>query len=165
MQQVADVRCTDEPAEGYRPCAGALVINDAGLIFTGRRIDSRTAAWQMPQGGIDHGEQPFDAAKRELLEETGIERVEPLAETRGWLAYDLPPDVAARKWRGRYRGQTQKWFAMRFTGDDSEIDINVKHAEFDEWRWLEAAEMIRLIVPFKQGVYRRVVEEFRHLLA
>lgn len=162
---MADVRRTDVPAKGYRPCAGIVLLNDAGLIFAGRRIDSLSSAWQMPQGGIDPGELPRDAARRELLEETGVESVDLLLESRDWLAYDLPSEIAARKWKGRYRGQTQRWFAMRFTGNEADIDIDAEHPEFAEWRWIEASEMVRLIVPFKQAVYRCVVEEFRHLLA
>jgi putative (di)nucleoside polyphosphate hydrolase len=157
-----------EPADlPYRPCVGVTLINRDGLIFAGRRIDSAAPAWQMPQGGIDAGERPRDAALRELREETGVrpERVEVLGKTPGWLTYDLPPELLGRVWGGRYRGQKQKWFLMRFLGEDSEIDIAREHPEFSEWRWIGADEMVAAIVPFKRAIYAQVVAHFRPWLS
>lgn len=155
---------TDLP---YRPCVGVMLINPAGLIFAGRRIDSDAPAWQMPQGGIDAGEKPRLAALRELTEETGVapDRVELLAKTPDWLTYDLPPELLGRVWGGKYRGQRQKWFLMRFLGSDDEIDIAREHPEFSAWRWIGADEMIAAIVPFKRDIYREVVRQFRPWLA
>ena len=151
----------------YRPCVGVMLINPAGLIFAGRRVDSDAPAWQMPQGGIDKGEKPRDAALRELGEETGIrpERVELLGKTPDWLTYDLPPELLGKVWGGKFRGQRQKWFLMRFLGDDGEIDISRDPPEFSAWRWIGAEEMIAAIVPFKRDIYRQVVGQFRPWLA
>jgi len=149
----------------YRPCAGVVLLNDAGLVFAGQRIDM-PGAWQMPQGGIDESEEPHEAALRELAEETGTDKAEILAETRDWLVYDLPPELVGKALEGRYRGQKQKWFAMRFTGRDEDIDIRgVRHPEFDAWRWMATAELLDVIVAFKRGIYRSVFEEFSDLLA
>jgi putative (di)nucleoside polyphosphate hydrolase len=153
----------------YRPCVGMMVLNAAGLVFIGRRSSGPehvdlTHEWQMPQGGVDAGEDPWPAALRELREETNITSVEKLAESREWLAYDLPPDVAGRAWGGRYRGQTQKWYALRFLGSDSEINIlhptGGHKPEFFEWRWEPARNLPDLIIPFKRKVYERVLAEF-----
>jgi len=154
---------TDLP---YRPCVGVTLINPAGLIFAGRRIDTTAPAWQMPQGGIDAGEDPQAAALRELSEETGVrpDRVSILDSTPGWLTYDLPPELLGKTWGGRYRGQKQKWYLMRFLGEDSEIDIARDHPEFSEWRWIGPDEMIAAIVPFKRAIYRQVVDRFRPFL-
>lgn len=157
-----------DPADlPYRPCVGVTLINPAGLVFAGRRLDTAAPAWQMPQGGIDAGEKPKQAALRELVEETGVrpERVEVLGKTKGWLTYDLPPELLGKTWGGKYRGQKQKWFLMRFLGDDAEIDIAREHPEFAEWRWIGADEMIAAIVPFKRDIYREVVRQFRPWLA
>lgn len=157
------------PTPGYRACVGITVINPSGLVWVGRRADcaseeeGRGAWWQMPQGGIDAGEGPADAAVRELIEETGMRTVRILAETSGWLRYDLPATLAGKAWGGRYKGQEQKWFAVRFLGDESEIDITAAtghKAEFTEWRWVPLAEVTELIVPFKRDVYVQVVEQF-----
>lgn len=151
----------------YRPCVGVTLINPQGLIWAGRRLDSTAAAWQMPQGGIDAGEKPRQAALRELREETGItaDRVKLLAKTHHWLTYDLPADLLGKVWGGQYRGQRQKWFLFRFEGDDSEVDIAREHPEFAEWRWIPAAEMLAAIVPFKRAVYDQVIASFRTHLA
>jgi putative (di)nucleoside polyphosphate hydrolase len=150
----------------YRANAGVVLINNAGLVFAGRRID-RPDAWQMPQGGIDKGESPRQAAMRELAEEIGTNKGDVLAETSEWLAYDLPDNLLGKALKGRYRGQKQKWFAVRFTGADSDIDIRgVKHPEFDAWTWMRAGDLLERIVEFKRDIYRRVFEEFRlHLAA
>jgi putative (di)nucleoside polyphosphate hydrolase len=121
-------------------------------------------AWQMPQGGIDPGETPAQAAFRELHEETGTDKAEIVAESRQWLHYDLPPSIAASAWRGRYRGQQQKWFLMRFLGDEADININIHDAEFDAWKWVMPAELPGLIVDFKRAVYVALLEEFREHL-
>ena len=156
----------------YRPCVGIALFNREGLVFVGRRkveagpehVDDGHA-WQMPQGGIDPGEDPYRAALRELHEETNVRSVERLGEAPDWYSYDLPGPVAGRAWRGRYRGQTQRWFAFRFTGPESEIDIlrpaDGRHKpEFDAWRWERLERLPELIIPFKRGVYENVVAAF-----
>jgi putative (di)nucleoside polyphosphate hydrolase len=147
----------------YRPAVGIMLLNPAGLAFVGRRIDmpARLAAWQMPQGGIDPGETPSQAAFRELEEEVGTDKAEILAETPGWLHYDLPSDIASRMWSGRWRGQRQKWFLMRFTGSDADINPATEHPEFDAWEWVEPRRLPELIVPFKRQLYRDLLAEFR----
>ena len=159
----------------YRPCVGVMLIGRDGRVFVGRRKSeagpehvANGYAWQMPQGGIDPGEDPYAAALRELYEETNVRTVRLLAEAPDWYAYDLPALVAGRAWKGRYRGQTQKWFAFRFEGEDAEIDIarpaGGRHRpEFDEWRWERMERLPELIIPFKRAVYENVVGAFRHL--
>ncbi len=156
----------------FRPCVGVMVLNRDGLAFIGRRIDGPehidlSHAWQMPQGGIDPGEEPWPAALRELREETNIRSVERIAEIAEWLRYDIPRAIVGQAWKGKYRGQTQKWFAVRFTGADSEIDVQhpggAHQAEFSAWRWEPMQNIPALVVPFKRAVYDRVVHEFRHL--
>jgi putative (di)nucleoside polyphosphate hydrolase len=151
----------------YRPCVGVMLINDQGLIFAGQRTDSTLPAWQMPQGGIDDGEKPREAALRELVEETGVtaDLVQFVAKTDDWLTYDLPPDLLGKVWGGKYRGQRQKWFLYRYLGRDDQIAIATDHPEFSTWRWIGADEMIASIVPFKRDVYQRVVNAFREQLA
>jgi putative (di)nucleoside polyphosphate hydrolase len=151
----------------YRPNVGIMLIDGRGHVFAAQRLDSDIPAWQMPQGGIDEDEDPRRAALRELEEEIGVPPalVQVLAETPDWLTYDLPEALVGRIWKGRYRGQKQKWFLMRFMGRDEQIDLEQEHPEFSEWRWIDAAEMIDAIVPFKRDIYRRVVETFRDYLA
>jgi putative (di)nucleoside polyphosphate hydrolase len=162
--------------KNYRPCVGVALINQQGLVFIGRRRNKRLREhvapgheWQMPQGGIDDGEEPFQAALRELAEETNVTSVELLAEASDWFTYDLPDDIAKEAWKGRWCGQTQKWFALRFTGDEREIDIEHPAGghkpEFDAWRWAPMADLPGLIIPFKRPVYERVVAEFSRLAA
>ena len=151
----------DPSALPYRPCVGIMLANDDGRVFVGQRIDNPGPAWQMPQGGIDPGEDPREAALRELWEETGVvaELVEIEAETAGWIPYDLPPDLAGKLWKGRYRGQEQKWFLMRFRGTDADVNIATAHPEFSRWQWMAAADLVDNIVPFKRDVYRAVLAE------
>ncbi len=150
----------------YRPCVGVMLINRDGLVFVGQRNDRFEDAWQMPQGGVDPGEDAREAALRELREETGVsaDLVEILAETSGWLPYDLPHDIVPVIWKGRFRGQEQKWFLMRFTGTDAQVDIATDHPEFTTWKWLEADRLVEHIVPFKRDVYERVLAEFEGML-
>jgi len=147
----------------YRPCVGVMLLNRDGLIFVGKRIDQTIEGWQMPQGGIDEGETPEQAALRELEEETGTCNAKILGEMDEWLCYDLPPHLLGVALRGRYRGQRQKWLAMRFLGEDSEINIKTAEPEFQEWKWLAIEALPRLIVPFKRDTYMRVISEFRDL--
>ena len=146
----------------YRSCVGVMLINREGKVFVGQRIDTEAAAWQMPQGGIDEGEKSRDAALRELWEETGVtaDLVTVEAKAGDWIAYDLPHDLVPTIWNGRYRGQRQRWFLMRFLGTDDQIRIDTKHPEFSEWRWLAPEDLEANIVPFKQLVYQTVVKEF-----
>ena len=148
----------------YRPCVGIMLINTHGLIFVARRHDTVEDAWQMPQGGIDAGETPATAAVRELQEETAVKSAEIIAQSDQWRDYDLPDDLIGKVWGGKYRGQTQKWFAFRFLGNDGEIDISGgEHPEFSAWKWAPVDALVDLIVPFKRQLYMEVVAEFRHL--
>ena len=147
----------------YRRGVGVMLLNRDGEVFVGQRIGTTQAAWQMPQGGIDKGESPREAALRELHEEVGTAQVEVLAESRTWLRYDLPAEIVPRVWRARYRGQEQKWFAMRFLGRDADINIDTDDPEFSAWRWIAMDDLPALIVPFKRQIYVALVEEFRDL--
>ncbi|MGD0865398.1 MAG: RNA pyrophosphohydrolase [Rhizomicrobium sp.] len=147
----------------YRPCVGVMLINREGLVFVGKRIDQTVEGWQMPQGGIDDGESPLEAAFREMKEEIGTNNAEFLRELDEWLEYDLPAHLLGIGLHGRYRGQRQKWIAMRFRGDDSEIDIATPQPEFESWKWLAIEALPRLIVPFKRDTYAKVIAAFRDL--
>jgi putative (di)nucleoside polyphosphate hydrolase len=148
----------------YRPCVGLMLFDAKGRIFVARRIDMPSEAWQMPQGGIDRREEPREAALRELREEIGTDRAEIVAESGLWRPYDLPAELRGALWGGRFRGQTQKWFLLRFTGRDCDIDIATEHPEFLEWKWVEIAEVPHLIVPFKRRIYEDVVAEFAPII-
>ncbi len=150
----------------YRRNVGVMLANPAGEVFVGQRLDYTGEAWQMPQGGIDPGEDARTAVLRELEEETGVTRdlVEIEAESDGWHRYDLPADLVPKLWKGRYRGQEQKWFVMRFHGSDDQVNINTAHPEFSAWKWLHKDQLIASIVPFKRAVYQSVLAELgRHL--
>ena len=149
----------------YRRGVGVMVLNRDGLVLVARRIDMPSEAWQMPQGGIDGRESPIEAARRELCEEIGTCNGEFLGESRDWYSYDLPAELAGKLWRGRFRGQTQKWFAFRFAGDDSEINLETETPEFLAWKWVEPDEVPRLIVPFKRDIYAAILTEFAPFLA
>lgn len=147
----------------YRPCVGVMLVNTDGQVFVGQRKDWKDPAWQMPQGGIDDGETPLQAALRELWEETGVttDLVSVEAETLDWVTYELPHEIVPKMWGGKYRGQKQKWVLMRFNGTDDQVDIATEHPEFSEWRWLPADELLDTIVPFKRAVYESVLSEFK----
>ncbi len=147
----------------YRPGVGLMLLSRENRVFVAQRIDTAMEAWQMPQGGIDEGEAPRDAALRELEEEVGTDKAEILAESRRWFEYDLPQDLVPKVWGGRYRGQRQKWFALRFLGEDGDIDIETNEPEFSAWKWAAHEELLELIVPFKLQLYRSVLEEFADL--
>lgn len=153
------------PGKGYRPCVGIALFNQAGAVFLGKRATRGVVpkySWQMPQGGVDAGEAPLEAARRELYEETSVSTVSFLGEVDGWLHYDLPQDLAV--WRGRFRGQAQRWFAFRFEGEDGEINVTEPpdghQVEFSRWRWADLEEAPRVVVPFKRAVYEHVVTAF-----
>ena len=148
----------------YRPCVGIMLFNNEGEVFVGKRIDNVTEAWQMPQGGIDKGEDVITACMRELGEETGTQKAELVAEHPDWLNYDIPPPLSDRLWQGTYRGQKQKWMLLRFTGTDADINIETEEPEFIEWRWASPDQLIALAVPFKRDVYERVLSVFSPLI-
>jgi putative (di)nucleoside polyphosphate hydrolase len=145
----------------YRPCVGIMLLNREGLVFVGRRIDQTVEGWQMPQGGIDDGETPEQAALRELKEEAGTDKATIIAQMDEWLCYDLPAHLLGVALHGRYRGQRQKWIAMRFEGEDGDIDIKTHEPEFAAWKWLAPESMLRMIVPFKRDTYAKVIAAFR----
>lgn len=155
----------------YRPCVGILLLNSANKVWVGKRIpkwekDHSAHLWQMPQGGIDEGEEPIDAAFRELREETGVSNVELIDSIPEWLTYDLPPEAVGVALKGLFRGQQQKWFAMRYLGDDADINIDPQlgeKAEFSEWKWVDMRSLPNMVIPFKREIYLTVVEKFQHL--
>lgn len=151
----------------YRSGVGMMIINRQDRVFIGQRLDSSLEAWQMPQGGIDPGEDAWTAALREMREETGIapELVQQIGETPNWITYDLPPEWQGRLWGGRYKGQRQKWYALRFLGDDRDVNIATEEPEFRAWKWTEMATLPDLIIPFKRQIYTDLVRLFRPLIS
>lgn len=149
----------------YRPGVGLVLLNSQGLAFVAQRVSPPgNDAWQFPQGGIDEGEDPKTAVLREMEEEIGTGKAEIIAESRDWIAYDLPAEIADKSWKGRFRGQKQKWFCARFTGTDSDINLETEHPEFRTWRWMELAQVPALIIPFKRALYDQVAAEFLPLV-
>lgn len=144
----------------YRPCVGICLVNDEGLIFAGKRIDNRAEAWQMPQGGIDEGEDAITACFREMAEEIGTNKAELLAEYPDWLNYDIPEQLANKLWEGTYRGQSQKWMLLRYKGMDADINISTEIPEFEQWQWMSPDKLVELAVPFKKDVYRTLMTHF-----
>lgn len=147
----------------YRDCVGMMILNRQGLIFVGRRLDAAMKAWQMPQGGINEGEEPEAAALRELEEEIGTANVRILAQTDDWLSYDLPGDLVGKVWNGKYRGQRQRWFVMRFLGQDSEFLLETEHPEFCDWKWIPIEQLDRDVIPFKRQLYNELKNRFQNL--
>jgi putative (di)nucleoside polyphosphate hydrolase len=162
-QREAQLTVSSGREGGYRAGVGILLFNARGEVFVGQRNDIAEAAWQAPQGGVDDGETPLQAALRELSEEIGTDRVEVIAETDRWLRYDFPDEAAAARWNGQWRGQQQKWFAMRFLGTDDDIDLETEHPEFSAWRWVALADLPALAAPFKRDVYQALSTHFGSL--
>ena len=149
----------------YRSNVGIMMVNEKGYVFVGQRLDNNQNAWQMPQGGIDAGEDPETAAYRELLEETGVKKqnVRFVASSSQWLSYDLPEDLIPILWNGKFRGQKQKWFLFKFLGEDVDINIATEHPEFSKWKWISKENLLKEIVPFKKSVYENVLKEFKNI--
>ncbi len=147
--------------KNYRPCVGIVLINN-GSIFAGQRLDYKSDAWQMPQGGIEENESPIKAAIRELKEETGIKKkhIKIILESKNWINYDLPKELIPKLWNGKFVGQSQKWFAMEFLGSDSDVNINTKNPEFSKWQWMTKNKLLESIVPFKKRVYENILSQF-----
>lgn len=158
MSQPIDYHCRP-----FRPCVGIMLINSVNQIFVGQRLDNHGDSWQMPQGGIDHGETPLEAGLREMHEEIGTNKAQLLREHPEWLSYSIPEGLANQLWGGKYRGQTQKWLAFRFTGDNADINIDTQHPEFRQWRWSSVTSLHQLAVPFKRQVYGKIIEDFRDI--
>lgn len=148
----------------YRPCAGMMLLNSEGQVFVGKRIDMKSDFWQMPQGGIEDGEDALVAAKRELLEEVGTDNVALIHGLDEWLTYDLPDHLVGKVWKGKYRGQKQKWFLFRFKGSDADINIQTAHPEFSDWKWSPMKNLVAEIVPFKTKLYETIVQRFQYYL-
>jgi len=157
---------TDPDSLPYRPCAGVMLLNREGKVFVGQRIDTTVEAWQMPQGGIDDGEDAETAAIRELGEEIGVtpDKVALIAVAPGEFYYDLPPELVGQVWKGKWRGQRQRWFLFRFLGEDTDVNIATPHPEFMTWRWIDPADLPRVIVPFKKTLYEQVLAAFAEQL-
>lgn len=157
---------TDFSSLPYRPCVGVMLLDADGRVFVGERKDTN-GAWQMPQGGIDPGEDAQEAALRELWEETGVteDKVTVIAQTSDWLTYDLPDHLLGKIWNGKYRGQKQLWIVLRFSGEDSDVNLDTEHPEFGRWKWSNARDLVEEIVPFKRDIYEQLVSEFSDLLA
>lgn len=147
----------------YRPCAGIMLLNSDNKVFVAKRIDTLVEAWQMPQGGIDEGEDPKKAAIRELEEETGVKNATIIAEYEEWLSYDLPEELYGKVWKGKYGGQTMKWFVMRYSGKDNDINIETENPEFSEWKWTDIINLPNMIVPFKKDLYQKLADKFSYL--
>ena len=149
----------------YRSNVGIMMVNEKGYVFVGQRLDNNQNAWQMPQGGIDAGEDPETAAYRELLEETGVKKqdIRFVASSSQWLSYDLPEDLIPILWNGKFRGQKQKWFLFKFLGEDGDINIETEHPEFSKWKWISKENLLKEIVPFKKSVYENVLKEFKNI--
>lgn len=149
----------------YRRGVGMMIVNEEGKVFLGKRVESKYEAWQMPQGGIDNAETPSKAVQREMMEEIGCNKGEIIAETKKWYSYDIPEFLVSKLWGGKYKGQKQKWFLIKFTGNDSDIDIQTDNPEFRAWCWADTSDLPQLIVPFKKLLYDAVLEEFTPLIA
>ncbi len=149
----------------YRPCVGMMILNKNHQVFVAQRTDSKTQAWQMPQGGINIGETPSKAVYREMLEEIGTNNAKIILESKAWYSYDIPDFLISKLWQGSYRGQKQKWFLIQFLGEDKEININTLSPEFSAWQWVEIDELVNIIVPFKKKLYATIVAEFKPFIS